>query len=168
LGEGPLAADLQRLGSELGLDDRLVFGGFLRNPYSVIGRAGLFMLTSNHEGFSNSLLEAMSLGVPVVATDCRFSPAEILQARSPSAGAVSRGRGGLLIPQGDEDALVSALAMLRSSELRAELSSEGHARVAALDPASTIERYWRVIDGVAERARSASRTAGGHPLVRAQ
>jgi glycosyltransferase involved in cell wall biosynthesis len=160
LGEGPLAADLQRLGNELGLADRLILAGFLRNPYAVIGRAGLFMLTSNHEGFSNSLLEAMSLGVPVVATDCPFSPAEILEAQSPAVGRVARGRGGVLVHRGDLAGLAEALALLRSSELRKELGSEGRSKARTLDPVTTVQRYWQVIDGVAARARLSNRAPG--------
>ena len=150
LGDGPLGAELSALANELGLADRVVFPGFLKNPYSVLGRACLLMLTSNEEGFSNSLVEAMCLGVPVLATDCPFSPAEILQVtESPEPGQFARGTGGLLVPVGDEDAVVGALEEVKDAGLRARMAREGQERVAVFSGAQLFEQYWKIIAKVA-------------------
>jgi glycosyltransferase involved in cell wall biosynthesis len=150
LGEGPLAGQLKALADELGVGDRILFPGFLKNPYAVLGRAALLLLTSNEEGFSNSLVEAMSLGVPVIATDCPFSPAEILRvSEPPERGQFAKGTGGLLVPVGDEDAVVRALEQLKDQSLRAKLAREGEERVEVFSGPQLFEQYWKIIAEVA-------------------
>lgn len=150
LGDGPLAGRLKALADELGVGDRILFPGFLKNPYAVLGRAALLVLTSNEEGFSNSLVEAMSLGVPVLATDCPFSPAEILLvSEPPKPGQVATGTGGLLVPVGDEDAVVRALERLKDQTLRVQLAREGRERVKVFSGPQLFEQYWKIIAEVA-------------------
>ncbi len=146
LGEGPLRAELRKLGDDLGLADRLVMPGFVKNPYAVISRCEFLVLSSNAEGFSNALVEALACGVPVVATDCRSSPAEILDVTSrPDALGVASGKGGLLVPTNDEAAMVSAIEMLAEPESRSQLSRIGMERVSEFGVAAAVERYWQVL-----------------------
>ena len=62
----------------LGLQKRVVMHGFVANPYPLIKRANLLVLTSDYEGFAIVLVEALMLGTPVVSTNCPSGPAEIL------------------------------------------------------------------------------------------
>jgi len=78
VGTGPLERDLARLCHRLGIAERVVFPGFQSNPLAWIARARVFVLPSAWEGFPNSLLEALACGVPVVASDCRSGPRELL------------------------------------------------------------------------------------------
>jgi len=78
LGDGPLAADLARLRDDLGLRDRLFLPGFQANAPAWIARSRVFVLPSLWEGFPNALLEALAVGTPVVASDCRSGPRELL------------------------------------------------------------------------------------------
>ena len=78
LGQGPLEADLRRLCRDLAVQDEVFFPGFQPNPMPWLVKAHLFVLSSLREGLPGSLLEAMALGVPVVATDCRSGPRELL------------------------------------------------------------------------------------------
>jgi CDP-glycerol glycerophosphotransferase len=69
LGSGPLEAALRATAQRLGLTDRVIFAGHLDNPFAVIARADCFLLSSDYEGQPMVLLEALTLGKPVIATD---------------------------------------------------------------------------------------------------
>lgn len=84
----------------LGLGERVILGGFLRNPYPLIRQARMLVLSSDYEGFGNVLVEALALGVPVIATDCPSGPAEILSLSFPAG----------LVPKGDAQALARRMA----------------------------------------------------------
>ena len=99
LGEGPLRAALEGKVAALGLGERVRLPGFRANPYAFLRRAHLFVLSSRWEGFGNVVVEALAGGVPVVATDCRSGPAEILE----------DGRFGTLVAVDDPDALAGAV-----------------------------------------------------------
>lgn len=78
LGSGPLEAELRHLIGQLGLTDRVLLPGFEPNPAAWISRSRVYVLPSVWEGFPNSLLEALAVGTPVVASDCRSGPRELL------------------------------------------------------------------------------------------
>ncbi|MCM1038274.1 MAG: glycosyltransferase [Ruminococcus sp.] len=69
----------RELAIALGIDDVVYFTGVKRNPYPYLKRGSLYLLTSYNEGFPNAMVEAMALGVPVIATDCLTGPGEILE-----------------------------------------------------------------------------------------
>jgi glycosyltransferase involved in cell wall biosynthesis len=67
VGDGELRNDLQKLVSDLGLGDRVIFAGARENTRDILGVFDVFLLTSNWEAFGISSIEAMAVGVPVVA-----------------------------------------------------------------------------------------------------
>lgn len=99
LGTGPLRGDLEALASALGIAADVSFPGFVQNPLPYIREAAAFILTSRYEGFGNAVVEALGCGTPVIATDCPYGPAEILDG----------GRFGRLVPVGDAEALAAAM-----------------------------------------------------------
>lgn len=99
LGEGTLQQAIEEEVRTLGLEDHVAMLGFKRNPFAYMSRADVFALASEFEGLPNVLVQAMAFGTPIVATDCRSGPAEILQG----------GRFGTLVPVNDEDALAHGL-----------------------------------------------------------
>ncbi|MDY6785830.1 MAG: glycosyltransferase [Cyanobacteriota bacterium] len=99
LGEGPQRAKLEAMAQELGVDSEIDFPGFVKNPYSYMSRARVFVLSSRWEGLPTVLIEAIACGCQVVATDCPHGPKEILES----------GKYGRLVPVGDIEALAEAM-----------------------------------------------------------
>jgi len=93
---------LEQLRDDLGLRDRVRFRGGSSSPGDFLDSLDLFILPSLSEGFSNSLLEAMARGVPVLATRAGANP-EVIR----------NGREGLLVEPGEAKALASALDSAR-------------------------------------------------------
>ncbi len=102
LGEGEKAArlhELQALAQSLGIAGAVDFAGFASNPLAHMARADLFVLSSNQEGMPQVLVQAMMVGCRMVATDCDFGPAELLDG----------GEYGRLAPVGDAARLAEAM-----------------------------------------------------------
>ncbi len=74
----PFNKELQRMIDDRGLTTSVIIAGFKKNPYPWISHADLLVLSSDHEGFGNVIVEALECKTPVVSTDCPFGPAEIL------------------------------------------------------------------------------------------
>lgn len=68
----------RKLAEDLGIAENVYFPGLQKNPFSFVKNADMYVLSSNHEGFPNAILEAMALGKPCVAADCKTGPREIL------------------------------------------------------------------------------------------
>lgn len=123
VGRGPLRPALEQLARTLGIDDAVVFTGWQRNPFAWMSRADVFVLSSSFEGFGNVLVEAMACGLPVISTDCRSGPREIL-----------RDGAGMLVPVDDVTAMADAmLRVLSNAELRSTLSRAARRRAADFD-----------------------------------
>ncbi len=129
LGEGDQRRSLEAHVRERGMDGFVRLPGFVANPYPRLRGAAVLALSSKREGLPTVLLEGLCLGVPMVSTDCRSGPSELLDG----------GRLGRLVPVGDAAALGDAIA--------ATLLEPPHLR----DPAE-MERYRldRVVAAYAE------------------
>lgn len=99
VGDGPEMQNLKDLSIALGVGEDVIFEGCVDDPITALCRADIFVLPSRYEGFPNALCEAMSCGLAPVAYDCMSGPAEILE----------HGRAGILVPEGDVQALTQAL-----------------------------------------------------------
>ena len=118
-GEGALRTALETLVEEKGLGGRISLPGNVSDVADHICKARIFTLTSNTEGMPNSIMEAMALGIPVIATDCPCG--------GPSA-LIEDGVNGLLVPVGDAFALADAFRRIfedREFELRLRENARG-------------------------------------------
>ena len=97
-GEGALRQELERYVREKGLENTVSLPGHARDIHERIADASAFVLTSEYEGLSNALIEAMMLGIPCVTTD--YPGAEEV---------VEDGVTGMIVPRGDSEALAKKL-----------------------------------------------------------
>lgn len=74
--------------------------GFSSDIHNEMAHSAIFILSSDFEGLSNSMIEAMAIGLPVVCTDCPIGGAKMM---------IENGINGYLTPTGDKKALISAL-----------------------------------------------------------
>jgi glycosyltransferase involved in cell wall biosynthesis len=81
LGEGRLEGPLRALARKHGLEQRVHFAGFQKNPFAWFAKADAFVLSSRYEGFPNVVLEALACGTPVVATPAPGGVKELLGGR---------------------------------------------------------------------------------------
>jgi glycosyltransferase involved in cell wall biosynthesis len=115
-GGGELADAVQGRAQELGIAGACRFLGHRDDSHEILAALDLFWLTSDYEGWPLAALEAMSLHVPVIATD-------VVGTRD-----MLRGGAGLLVPKGDAAALAAATnALVLSPERRASLARAGNA-----------------------------------------
>lgn len=99
LGEGECREELEQLVSSYGLNQDVSLPGFVSNPFPYMKHASLFVLSSLSEGLPNAMIQAMALGLPIVATDCKSGPAEILE----------NGRLGILTEVGNSTLLANSI-----------------------------------------------------------
>jgi glycosyltransferase involved in cell wall biosynthesis len=110
VGEGPERAALEAYARQLGLAQRVVFTGYVADPFAWMMRAGVAICSSVYEGLCNAIIEALACGTPVVSTDCPYGPREILQ----------DGRYGTLTPVGDAAAMAAGIetALVQAADRR--------------------------------------------------
>jgi glycosyltransferase involved in cell wall biosynthesis len=120
LGDGELYSELKTCVQEKDLVREVMLAGFVEDVDVYYRSADVFILSSQWEGFGNVIVEAMAHGLPVIATDCEFGPAEIIQ---------EPGVQGLLVPVGDANALAkSIMAVMNDANLYQTLSQKGRQR----------------------------------------
>jgi L-malate glycosyltransferase len=113
VGDGPLRPGLEQLAAELGIKEKVAFVGERHDIPAMLASLDVSVLISSSESLSNAILESMAAGVPVVATEVGGNP-EL----------VKPGETGLLVPPGDQEKLVQALARLvRDPDLRSQYAA---------------------------------------------
>ncbi len=136
LGEGQGREPLLMLAGDLAITGKVSFAGFQGNPYKFMSKADIFVLPSRYEGLPMVILEAMACGAPVVSSDCKSGPREILQ----------DGSHGVLVPVEDVDALSAALSrLLRDKTLRKKFSETARERARDFAAAEIVSRYEELI-----------------------
>jgi glycosyltransferase involved in cell wall biosynthesis len=145
-GDGPCRAELTALADELHLGEHVHFLGEVRDVSALLGRASLFVLPSQSEGISLTILEAMARGLPVVATRVGGNP-EV----------VDDGKTGLLVTARDPAALAQGIRDLAANPDEAQrLGLAGRQRVEQhFDVRNMVAGYESMYDPTKLSARAA-------------
>lgn len=120
-GDGLLRNVLQQKIDSLGLSDRIKLLPARKDVFDAIRTARLFVLSSDYEGMPNALMEAMALGLPCVATDCRPGGARTL---------VEDGVNGFVVPRMNVDALADKMRYILSHPEVADAIALGGRKIA--------------------------------------
>lgn len=136
LGEGPLRRQLEGQVQALGLDGRVLLSPFDADVVSHYRSASIMTLLSEYEGLPMVLLEAQTMGLPIVAYTCKTGPRDI----------VTPEEDGLLVEQGDAEALGLALERLICDEsLRLSMAIKARQNAHRFDLAVVMQSWERLI-----------------------
>src|SRR5690554_320939 len=131
-GDGELQDELETLTKDLNLSSRVDFKGNVIDVRSKIMDNHCFVLSSLTEGFPNVLLEAMSVGILVIATNCMSGPLELLNENQPvhiDQGSFYKAKYGILININDVEGLSKAILFLQqNNKPRLEYANLGYQR----------------------------------------
>lgn len=115
VGTGSLEAELKNMAKDLGILDKVVFAGYIKDVTDITNIIDISVISSDKEALSIALLEAMSLEKPCIATDSG-GPSEIIE----------DGKNGFIVPCGDFEKMSSSILKLSEDEsIRKKLGQEG-------------------------------------------
>lgn len=132
-GQGNERCRLETLADDLGVGENVFMPGFADDIHSKMLDAAMYVSSSDYEGISNSMLEALGMGVPAVVTDCPMGGARMM---------VTNDVNGLLVPVGNPYAMYSAMKRVIEEDGLAERLSFEARRVRELLPVDLIAQKW--------------------------
>lgn len=133
-GEGNLRDLLEKKIQESDLQDRVILEGNVSNIHERISNAEMFALSSDYEGLSNALLEAMMMGLPCISTDCAGSNEVIIN-----------GFNGLLVPVKNSNSLSRAIEKLIQDKKLASQLAQNAAKDSKKFSSKDVLKQWKVI-----------------------
>lgn len=137
-GEGPLRKELENVIDNLGMKGKIVLAGKTDSIIDKLEESKLFCMTSDFEGMSNAMLEAVCVGLPVLTTDV-----------SGASDLIEHGKDGFIISIGDEEKFAAYLLQLLSDERMMQKMGERNKNKAVKFKEERIVEQWeQVIYGV--------------------
>lgn len=145
------------------MQDCIILAGTQSNPFSLMYRSDIYVLTSIFEGFPNALAEAMVCGLPIVAADCQSGPREILApntAISTVCDSIEEAEYGVLVhpmekeenwnetvfTTGEEFLFKAMMKLLDNDEMRKEYGIKAQKRAREFDYTVCKEKYIELIE----------------------
>ena len=115
-GKGPVENKLKAQIQALNMNDKIILRGFSDDVFKEMNDAVVYVSSSNYEGISNSMLEALAMGMTCIVTDCPAGGARMV---------IESGINGILVPVNDEKRMSEAIASVLSDEkMAAEMAKE--------------------------------------------
>lgn len=132
-GEGPEKDNLKAYVKEKHLEDKAFIEEFASDIHERIKDAAMYVSTSDFEGLSNSMLEAMAIGLPTVCTDCDGGGARMM---------IEDHVNGLLVPKGDKEAVYWAMKEIVEDEALSDRLSENAEKIKIKLSVDNIVKEW--------------------------
>ena len=127
-----------------GLSDKVHLAGYAKNPFSVMKNAEFYISASLNEGFPNAMLEAMVLGLPVVASNCESGPAEILANDDElQISSMYPAKYGLLVPTKSVASLTAAINEMSKVETQLHYRQMSLLRSKDFEIHKIAQEYWQ-------------------------
>lgn len=139
-GDGDDMERVKKLTIDMGLQNNVVFAGVVNNILECIAKSQLLVLSSDYEGIPNVLLEAMSVGVPVISTDASPGGVRLL---------IKDGTNGFIVPRGDYEKLAEKIVQLIADPLLAEtFIKNGFENIKKFDPNTIFDNWDKFLKGL--------------------
>lgn len=135
-GKGEEKANLLKLIEELDLQKCVFIEAFKKNILEEAKNYRAFMLTSDYEGLSNSMIEAIAMGIPSICTDCPIGGARMI---------IEDGKNGFLVPVGDEKTLVQKMKKITEMDTCVAVSEKAKKLKEQLDACVIAEQWCEVL-----------------------
>ncbi len=120
-GDGSDRKSLEKQIIALGLSEKVYLAGFVSDVHRYVAHADVFVSTSRWEGMPNSIIEALVVGTPVIATDCPYGPREVLALETDYQKVLQNGSeyttAGILVPVGDFIEIASVMKNILSDKI---------------------------------------------------
>lgn len=143
-GKGQELDNLKKYTEELSVSDRVIFKGTSDEIENIVVNSRLFVLSSDYEGVSNALIEALVMGVPCVSTKFTGGGAELL---------IESGVNGILVPKENSEAMAEAmLKILKNEEFAERLGKNAKEKAQEFRPEKVFQHWEKLILSTAKEA----------------
>lgn len=141
-GQGDLEENLNEYVKQLKMEDYITIPGFCNNLYEELQNSSMYISTSNWEGISNSLIEALAFGIPTIATDCPVGGSRMF---------IKTMENGILVKTNDEEGLLRGMNKITEDKELAALLSRNAVEIRALLSEERIANMW--LDALESRTK---------------
>ena len=137
IGEGPLRRELEEKIKEIDLNNDVILLGFKKNPFKYLVNSDIFVFSSLYEGFPTVLLEALACGLPIISTDCKTGPREILD----------NGKYGFLVKVMDiQDLKIKMISLAKNKDLIGYYTKDSLKRADSFDIKKIVDKWIEIIE----------------------
>ena len=150
IGDGYLRGELEELVRKLNLEKRVIFLGRQKDVFKYLQKASCFVFSSDYEGFPNVLLEGLACNLPIISTDCKSGPREILAPNThitKETDSIEIAEYGILVKVGSEKYLAEAMKMMyEDDKLRYNFEKKAKKRIKDFEVKQIIKKWDDVIE----------------------
>ena len=132
-GDGPDRNNTEKCIIDHGIQDNVILKPYAKNVLELVRESAMFVSSSDREGISNSMLEAMAIGLPTICTDCPAGGARMF---------IESYRNGIVVPVNNSDALYEAMKYVINNPDKAENMSKNSVAIKKILEKNKILQQW--------------------------